>query len=244
MVYDLHVTKIFLDLGAHIGESLEIAMKSKYSFDRLLEIEPSSHARKILKKYRDSRIEILPIGFGSNDKKVILYGAGSVGASIHYDKTPWWSKNETVQIVKFSTWYKSNIKKTDLVYLKINIEGAENEIIDEILLLKDFEIQSVLISFDVEKVPSLKEMKNELNDKLNSFKGIKLWRERTKDFQVEEWLDGQTELGKKPTLKEKFIELMGLKLPFSRSLRKLARPLFPKQIWLYLAIKFGPNRKR
>ena len=238
------MANIFLDIGAHIGESLEIAIKPKYSFDRLIEVEPSFHAIKYLRKYRDSRIEILPVGFGSNNGNVKLHGAGSVGASIHLDKTPWWNTSEIIQIVKFSTWFKSNIQKTDSVWLKINVEGAENEIVDEILLLNDYKFKSILISFDVEKVPNLRGMKGELIRKLNTFPGIESWRERTRDYQVEDWLDEQSILSRNSNLLENFIAAMGLKLPISRRFRRLVRPLIPRKLWLFLAIKLGPNRKR
>jgi hypothetical protein len=33
---------IFIDIGAHIGESIEIACNKKYNFTRIIAIEPST----------------------------------------------------------------------------------------------------------------------------------------------------------------------------------------------------------
>lgn len=34
---------ILLDIGAHVGESIEIACNKKYNFTRIIAIEPSAH---------------------------------------------------------------------------------------------------------------------------------------------------------------------------------------------------------
>jgi len=95
---------IFLDIGAHVGESIEIACNKKYNFTRIIAIEPSTHCYQYLQKYKDPRIEIYKIGLGNSNKITSLFGAGSVGASLFFEKTPYWSQDEKVQILKFSQW--------------------------------------------------------------------------------------------------------------------------------------------
>lgn len=196
-----------------------------------------------LRKFRDKRIEIVPFGFGEEDKTITLYGAGSVGGSIFPDKKSWWNTKESIRVLKFSNWYKTNISKIDQVWLKINVEGAELEIIRELSKLSDYAIKSMLVSFDVDKVPSLKGKRLELIKLLNNLPNLQ-WFERTNSFQVEEWLNSTASIGRSTRLLSRIKTSFGVGIPISRKIRRFIKPFIPKSIWLKLALKFGPNRKR
>ena len=234
--------KVFIDIGAHIGESIEIVTSKKYNFDFIYAVEPSPFCQKYLNKFKDQRIEIIPFGFGSENKSTTLFGSGSVGASIFLEKTPYWSVNERINILKFSQWYYDNITENDLVWIKLNAEGAELEIIQELRYIHTRKIVSMLISFDVEKIPSLQKEKKEL------IKILENWQipfnERRQGFEVNEWLDNFHQIKAEINLSNFLHVMMRLDVPWSRNIRRIIKPLIPNSIWLFLAIKFGPNRKR
>ena len=234
--------KVFIDIGAHIGESIEIASSKNYNFDVIYAVEPSPFCQKYLNKFKDQRVKIIPFGFGSENKSTILFGSGSVGASIFLEKTPYWAVNEKINILKFSEWYLYNITKNDLVWIKLNAEGAELEIIQELRYIHTRKIVSILISFDVEKIPSLQKEKKELIKKLENWQIP--FNERRQGFGVNEWLDNFHQIKAEINLSNFLHVMMRLDVPWSRNIRRIIKPLVPKSIWLFFAIKFGPNRKR
>jgi len=235
---------VFIDIGAHIGESIEIATSKKYSFDAIYAVEPSPFCQKYLNKYTDQRIRIIPFGFGSENKLTTLFGSGSVGASVFVEKIPYWSVNEKINIRKFSQWYNSNITGNDLVWIKLNAEGAELGIIQELRYIHNRKkIVSILISFDVEKIPSMQKERKELIKILVEELSIPFY-ERRKGFEIKEWLDDFYQIKAEINLSIFFQRMMRLDIPWYRNVRRLIRPLLPYRFWLFLAIKFGPNKKR
>jgi FkbM family methyltransferase len=238
------VKNIFIDIGAHLGESIEIAIKKKYQFSRIYAIEPSNYCQKFLRKYKDSRIHICQFGFGSENKKVTLFGSGSVGASIYLEKTPYWSTTEIIEVRKFSSWFNENIVEDCKVWIKINVEGAELDIINEI---KDVtnrnRIVSILISFDIEKIPSLSCQKSNLVHLLEDELKVP-FAERRNGYEVENWLDSFAELNHKLNLSDRIIECLRPNIPLLRNFRRIIKPFIPSKFWLIFALKFGPNRKR
>lgn len=238
------MSNVFIDIGAHIGESIEIATSKKYIFDVIYAVEPSPFCQKYLNKYKDHRTKIIPFGFGSENKSTILFGSGSVGASIFPEKTPFWSLNEKINILKFSQWYNGNITENDLVWIKLNAEGAELEIIQELRYIHyPKNIVSILISFDVEKIPNLQKKKPELIKIL--FENLQIpFYERRQGFEVKEWLGDFHQLEAEIKLSNFFHRIMRLDIPWYRNVRRLIKPLMPYSFWLFIAIKFGPNRKR
>ena len=238
------MANVFIDIGAHIGESIEIAISKKYMFDVIYAIEPSSYCQKYLNRYKDERIKIIQTGFGSENRSTTLFGAGSVGASIFLEKTPYWSFNEKINIIKFSDWYNDNITKNDLVWIKLNAEGAELEIIQELkYIFNRHTIISFLISFDVEKIPSLQKEKMALVNILEQDLQIP-YNERKQGFEVEDWLNGFNQIRSKRNFYNFVYSKLRPDLPWSRNTRRIIKPLIPHKIWLFIAIKIGPNKKR
>lgn len=233
--------KVFVDIGAHIGESIEIALKRKYRFDRLIAVEPSSYGLKFLKSYRSSRLEVFAIGVSNRNCYEILYGAGSVGGSLYADKTAHWDFTEYVEIRKFSSWITDVISVEDEIWLKVNIEGGELEIVEELQLLREFNIKSLLISFDVEKVPSRSDKRAYLEQLLSRMEIN--YMERKTDRDLENWLDwgcASTHLN----WLEKLQDFCRFDIPVWRNARRLGKSILPSHLWFFLAHRLGPNRKR
>jgi len=231
---------IFLDVGAHNGESIEIASSRKYRFDRLLAIEPSSYCHKKLKKYSDSRIEIFNFGLGGKDELRELYGTGSIGASVYVEKSQRVEQTELIKIKRFDNFFNTHVSDIDQVFMKINIEGME----DELLLLLKYTnyktIRALLISFDLEKIPSKVHLKANMRDLLTNELKVE-YQELNSKNTLAKFLDTYPELRKKMSLKDYLYDFVRPDIPIGRQVRRILKPIFPRSIWVNIALFIGPN---
>lgn len=143
---------MFLDIGAHDGETAAVVARPEYRFDRIVCFEPASACIAKLEKLRtkDKRIEVCPFGLAGRNGKVEMHGAGSVGGSILGGDGP----TETIDLVDAAQWFRSNLDQQDFIVVKANCEGAEVEILER--LLDDGLIGwavSFLVMFDIRMFP-------------------------------------------------------------------------------------------
>ena len=154
--------KVFVDVGSHFGETIEEVVKSKYKFDKIYCIEPSKICINYLKKINDNRLIIHEVGLSNIDTTSDLYKSGELGASIYNSNL---STNlndntipESVNLIKASSWFMKNIKETDTVYVKLNCEGSECVIIDDLIHNNQLKlIFNILITFDIRDFINLKD---------------------------------------------------------------------------------------
>ncbi|WP_200422221.1 FkbM family methyltransferase [Streptomyces sp. Y2F8-2] len=149
--------RIFLDVGGHYGETLDVALDPRWAFDRIYCFEPAESCRRILRGFRDTRLDIVPAGLSNRTGKTTLYGTGLLGASVYADKRQLDShvRSETIALVKASDWLSRNTTPDDEIYLKLNCEGSECDVLEDLLdsgLSK--RLKSVYVDFDVRKIPS------------------------------------------------------------------------------------------
>ena len=137
------MSKIFIDLGAHLGESVirfykDVADATEY---KIYAFEPNpaltSQLQQNLKGF--SNVEIISKAVSDRDGIVELY-VGSMNdadgstlvlnkhtGNIRYDKPV------EVCSINFSNWLQSIIKSQDYVFLKINIEGGEYVVMENLM---------------------------------------------------------------------------------------------------------------
>jgi len=148
--------KIFLDVGAHEGQSLLALFDPKYGFDKIFAFEPVKQLHPILNKLTTGRknVTLLDYGLWNKNAEEKIYSPGTLAGSMypaHHDV----DKNafEICRFVSASEWFKANIKEGDEVYVKLNCEGAEADILLDLLNSKEiFKIKNVMIDFDINKV--------------------------------------------------------------------------------------------
>jgi|TARA_B100001964_G_scaffold225715_1_gene273823 FkbM family methyltransferase len=164
--------KIFLDVGSHKGETLKEVIKSKYNFEKIYCFEPSKKCIKDLTKIGDKRVKILNYGLSDKNQVLKLYNSGTLGASIiHRHLSDNNNSFEKVKLVKASQWFKKNIKIQDLVIVKLNCEGSECDILEDLLDFDQFSyIYNVLITFDIREFPKLSFREIEIRKKLKKTK--------------------------------------------------------------------------
>ncbi len=164
--------KIFLDVGSHKGETLTEVIKSKYNFEKIYCFEPSQKCIKYLKNIHDKRVNILNYGLSDKNQVLKLYNSGSLGATIINEHLLDNNNSfEKVKLVKASHWFEKNIKPQDLVIVKLNCEGSECDIIEDLINFNQFSyIYNVLITFDIREFPKLSFREIEIRKKLKKTK--------------------------------------------------------------------------
>lgn len=148
--------RIFLDVGAHYGETLDVALDPTWAFDRVYSLEPSRDCQELLATFRDERLVLDTRGLSNRNETAELYGAGLLGGSVYADKPQGdHGTTETIQLVRASEWIRQHTSSTDAVYLKLNCEGSEADVLEDLL---DSEvltrIQAIYVDFDIRKIPS------------------------------------------------------------------------------------------
>ncbi|MDA9344670.1 FkbM family methyltransferase, partial [Gammaproteobacteria bacterium] len=163
--------RVFLDIGAHTGETLDEVLKAKYAFDRVVCFEPSETCLEQLNEYaaKDSRVEIHQIGLSNSSGKQTLYNPGALNGSIFSEEENLGDSQESIELVDAHSWYSKNLDTSDFVVIKTNCEGSEVNIIDSFLkggAFKNF--YSLLITFDIRDYPSLAYQELEIRKRLKA----------------------------------------------------------------------------
>jgi len=148
--------KVFLDVGAHEGQSLVAALDPEFAFDRIVCFEPAPSCWNKLGALRDKRVKVEPFGLWNWTGEKRIFGAGRKGAGL-------WQKDgredapTVCRFVRASEWMNANIRSGDQVYLKLNCEGAECDILDDLIDSGEFEkVSFCMVDFDVRKIASMK----------------------------------------------------------------------------------------
>jgi FkbM family methyltransferase len=159
--------KIFLDVGAHEGETVNAVRDPKYAFDRIYCFEPARACWPALERVRDERVDICRFGLWNETVTHELYDVGSIGASMFADKFADARPRETVQLVRATDWFREHLAADDEIYLKLNCEGAEVDIVEDLVGSGQFSrVRSAMIDPDVRKIPSLAHRERELRVRL------------------------------------------------------------------------------
>lgn len=126
--------RIFLDVGAHRGETAKAALM--FDFDEVHSFEPASAQRAVVEELAasDPRLSVHAFGLAGRDGSARLYfGAYTTGASLFADKRnvdP--DRYEDIHLRRASHWMQENVSPDDMILMKINVEGAEVEILEDL----------------------------------------------------------------------------------------------------------------
>ncbi|MEY4371344.1 MAG: hypothetical protein RL219_113 [Actinomycetota bacterium] len=146
--------RVFLDIGGHTGETLRIALDPKWAFDRIHVFEPASHCWPLLDELADHRTVVHRFGLWDSDARLELHNPGAIGASVMADKDPVTS-SEWCEFRDAATWFAEHLSPDDDVIAKVNVEGAEVEVIARLAAMDQLRrIRSLFIHFDAAKSPS------------------------------------------------------------------------------------------
>lgn len=144
--------RVFLDVGAHRGQSVRAALERRWAFDRVWTFEPTRPCIEVLEAIVDDRLTVVPAGWWSADTEKVVHDPGAIGASIDARKSRG-GETATCAFVDAARWMSENIAPDDVVWLKMNIEGAEVEVLDRLLTSGEIKkVSHLAVHFDIEKL--------------------------------------------------------------------------------------------
>lgn len=158
---------IFIDVGAHDGQTIEEALR--YDFSRLYALEPMAAQFANLARFGDPRLRLMAAGLADTSGKRPLYGSNDeMEASLY-------PENENVDssivnecmFVEASEFFAENIGPFETTFVKLNCEGAEIEILDNLLDSGEIKkVTSLLVDFDAQHVPGMEDAELKVRKRL------------------------------------------------------------------------------
>ncbi len=133
--------KIFIDGGAHTGESLEAFCRiyedseeyEAYCFEASYVEKFKSSFDKVSKRHLEQNkiksVEWYNKAVWIEDGEITFYNDGKEGSSLIKEK--WSLDPKEVECFDLGSWIKNNFSNEDYIVLKLDIEGAEYEVLDK-----------------------------------------------------------------------------------------------------------------
>lgn len=152
------MAKYFLDIGGYQGDSSMAALDPAFGFTRVYCFEPVASCRAhIAGQIGNKRFEIVDAGLFDRSTTLPLHGSGSLGGSIYVDAPSEGGVTEQCRFIRASEFFREHIAAGDRVWMKLNCEGAEIAILNDLLDSGEAsKLTEVLIDFDAAKIPSLR----------------------------------------------------------------------------------------
>jgi FkbM family methyltransferase len=192
------VAKILLDVGAHTGQTIRPALDPAYGFERVVAFEPAPSCWPEIEAIGDPRVQLCRFGLWKETCRLELHDAGSQAASLIED-----FENEDpaapaaiVDLVRARDWVRQNVSDGDIVFMKLNCEGSECDIVEDLLDSGELrKIYNAMITFDVRKSESLRGRERPLRRRLlqSGYENVAfaedVMRGATHADRIRHWLD-------------------------------------------------------
>lgn len=166
--------RIFLDVGGNTGQTIELLLRPIFKIDRIFSFDPSPICNRLLvdKFGNNPKITIIHKGLWSSTCEMDLYNEGSQGGTVIEDyQTTCGPELRTTKckFIKASDWFRDNISGDDEIFLKLNCEGSECDIVNDLLDSGEYsKIKNTLIDFDVRKSVSNTHKEKELRARMKA----------------------------------------------------------------------------
>jgi FkbM family methyltransferase len=197
--------KIFLDVGSNQGQTISAILEPthgfdrffcKYGFDRIYGFEPVPELHQMLaESYRHPLMTFLAVGLWKQTCEKPIFSPGSQSGSIFADKVnvdP--THSTTCRFVRASDWFRDHVPEAAEVYMKLNCEGSEVDIIEDLLDSNEYrKVTSLAVSFDVRKIPSQREREDTIKRRLQregytNVVDLDLVQGRARRERIQSWL--------------------------------------------------------
>ena len=151
---------IFLDIGAHWGETLEEVLSPVWRFDAVYAFEPDPEAVRVIEgkfaaELASGRLILIPAALSNRDGEAELFGGNEGGgASLYAEKTNIdAAKRETVKLIASSAFFRERFGEDDVILAKLNCEGGEVDILTDLSASGEIQkIARLVVDFDIRKV--------------------------------------------------------------------------------------------
>jgi FkbM family methyltransferase len=163
--------KVFLDIGANTGQTAQAVVDPRYSFDRIVCFEPAPSCWDALDGIADERVSVERVGLSNRTGRATLYRPGRLDGTVEpeMDGVGESTESATVSLVRASDWFAENVRHGNIVFAKLNCEGSECDIVEDLLDSGELaKCYSVMIDFDIRKVPGLRSRELAVRDRLRA----------------------------------------------------------------------------
>ena len=178
------MSKFFIDCGANIGQSVDKFRKSHMFTDdfRFYCFEPVSYLAKEIKDRKDDKIEVIEKAVWLFDGEIDFY-LNKPEVENHEEGTIF--KNEEienletiptkVQCIDFSKWIEDTFSMDDYLILKLDIEGAEYDVIDKMLHEGSIDyINKIFTEWHFKRLGMEEEIHDVFLNRLKEVKGLRV----------------------------------------------------------------------
>jgi FkbM family methyltransferase len=179
--------KIFIDCGAWTGDSIKAfksyESKESYSYE-IYGFECEPRLKETLEKLsKQIDFKFIDKAVWTKNEKIKLYlGQNNLtqSSSVLSGKKKYIDKNKPVKVkaIDFSKWIIENFEKSDYIICKMNIEGAEYDILEKMLKDNSIDyIDKLFISWHWKKIKDItKERHDKLKEKIEKRTTIVKWK--------------------------------------------------------------------
>jgi FkbM family methyltransferase len=150
------MAKIFLDVGGYHGHSAMAGLDPRFGFDRVYCFEPVRSCYDVIcKRLSNPRLTVINAGLLDRTATLPIYHAGTLGGSVFADAPDTGGGKEQCNFIKASDFFSQNIGERDSVWMKLNCEGAECDILENLFESGECrKLTEVLLDIDARKIPS------------------------------------------------------------------------------------------
>lgn len=163
--------RIFLDVGANTGQTLAAVLG--LGFDRIHCFEPASVNWPALDALADETTRIEKFGLWSRTERAEVFDPGTKGAGMWLKDKRRTDRAITREVCEFrraSDWFRENIPVGSRVYLKLNCEGGECDILDDLLDSGEFaKVSYAMVDFDARKIAAVRHREPEVRRRLEAY---------------------------------------------------------------------------
>jgi hypothetical protein len=144
--------KVFIDVGGHVGETLSVAMQPKWAFDKIWVFEPTRECADALLAMADDRVDVLRAGLWNENAEMDVHDPCTLHASVDPNASRV-GHVESCVFLDAGEWMRANVSDADVVWVKVNAEASEVEILHRLIDTRQIgKIDHLVVHFDVEKV--------------------------------------------------------------------------------------------
>jgi len=166
-----------VDVGGHVGETVQAAVDPIYGFDIIYSLEPVRSCALAISALGHERVAVLSAGLSNECRPRPIIGAGSEAGSV-YDDFPDAHERGGAEVCSFlraSEFFGSVLLEGDRVWVKMNCEGSEVAILEDLLESGIIgRIQELLVCFDARKIPRLATKVPDLIERIAKVDGLRL----------------------------------------------------------------------
>ena len=159
---------IFLDVGAHNGQTLEEVTKPKWPFRHVYAFEPMHREYEAITRFHSPSCTVLNYGLADFTGTAPIYGSNDhCEASMFPEKVDVDNSVETICRFVRATHFMQTMPDEPII-MKMNCEGAEIAILNDLLDSHRIDrISHLTVDFDIRRVPGKELWADQLIGRLN-----------------------------------------------------------------------------